>query len=347
MCRNLLFAFSMMCAAAALSDVPTTATYPRTPRDAIVDVYHGTRVADPYRWLEQLDSPATAEWVKAQNQLSQPRLEALPQRPWLKRRLTALWNYERFEVPVKAGPHYFFRRNDGTQNQSVLYVTERLGTNGRVLFDPNTVSPDATIALADFTPSPDGRVLAYALSDGGTDWQTWKFRRSDDGQDLDDTIGRTKFWGVSWARDGSGVYYSRYPARADGKGDDAGRPDVYFHKLGEPQSSDRLVYAVRNHPTRVPQGDGHRRRPLPDPHLVRWKPGERRRYPRARTPRCEANAAVLRLGRALLLRRLAKAMSFTFTPPTPRRAARVIAVNAKQPDAGRLAHRDPASRHGY
>ena len=236
---------------------PAAASYPNATRGDVVDNYHGTQVADPYRWLEQLDSDATQQWVKAENAVSLPRLESLPARPWLKQRLTALWNYERFNVPTKAGKHYYFTRNDGTQNQSVLYVSEDLQSSGKVLFDPNTASKDATISLADYTPSPDGNVVAYALSDGGTDWEIFKFRRADTGTDLADTIVRTKFFGVSWARDGSGVYYSKYPARpgapGDTKGDDAGRPDVYFHELGEPQDRDRLVYVVKDSPTYTPQ----------------------------------------------------------------------------------------------
>jgi prolyl oligopeptidase len=228
--------------------------YPDTARGDVVDDYHGTKVADPYRWLEQLDSEETKQWVAAQNKVTQPILEKLPNRAWLKERLTALWSYERFGIAQKAGSNYFFTRNDGRQNQSVLYVTSDLASLGKPLFDPNTAADDATIALAEFTPSPKGDIVAYAISDGGTDWQIWNFRRAADGKDVDGGLRRTKFWGVSWARDGSGVYYSQYPARADGRGDDAGRPDIYFHKLGDPQEKDRLVYKVSNHPTRVPQG---------------------------------------------------------------------------------------------
>ena len=242
----------LACVPALATDATAKLAYPEAPRGESADDYHGTQVADPYRALEQLDAPRTQQWVRAQNALAQPRLEAIAHRPWLKRRLTELWNYERYELPQKAGTHYFYRRNDGRQNQSVLYVTDSPGSNGRVLFDPNTVRADATVALAEFDPSPDGSVVAYALSDGGTDWQAWRFRRSQDGVDLKDELRNTKFWGVSWARDGSGVYYSRYPVRADGKPDDAGRPAVYFHVLGKPQDSDRLIYAVRNHATRIP-----------------------------------------------------------------------------------------------
>ena len=247
---------------AGLPATPSTQlVYPVTTRVNVTDDYNGKKVDDPYRWLEDLNSQATKDWVAAQNRVSQPRLEALPERAWVKQKLTQLWSYERFSTPVKEGGRYFFLRNDGQQNQSVLFVADSLDSPARVLFDPNTVRADATVALADFTPSPKGDVVAYATSDGGTDWQIWKFRRVSDSTDTPDELRFTKFWGVSWARDGSGVYYSRYPALPDGKGDDAGRPAVYFHKMGEPQESDRLVYAVTEHATRVPSArvteDGH------------------------------------------------------------------------------------------
>lgn len=230
----------------------TPPVYPITAQIGVTETYGTTKVQDPYRWLENLDSPEVRQWVEAQNRLSQPRLEAIPARTWVKNRLTELWNYERFDVPVKEGGRYFYLHNDGKQNQSVLFVSDDLSSPGRVLFDPNTVRQDATVSLSDFTPSPQGDLVAYALSDGGTDWETWHFRRVQDGTDTSDVLRYTKFWGVSWARDGSGVYYSRYPSLANGKGDDTARPAVYFHKLGEPQDNDRLVYAVTNHPTRVP-----------------------------------------------------------------------------------------------
>ncbi len=237
------------------------AIYPLTVRTDTTDNYFGTKVADPYRWLENLDSPQVREWVTKENALSQPLLAALPQRPWLKRRLGELWNYERFDVPVRRGDHYFYLHNDGTQNQNVLFVTGRIDAPGRVLLDPNAESADATVALVQFTPSEQGELVAYALSDGGSDWQVWHFRRVSDGSDLGDTLRFTKYWGVSWARDGSGVYYSRYPVTAAGSGDDAGRPAVYFHRLGTQQDGDTLVYQVTNHPTHVPSAavseDGH------------------------------------------------------------------------------------------
>jgi prolyl oligopeptidase len=235
--------------------------YPVTARVEVSDSYFGTRVPDPYRWLENLDSPEVRAWVTAQNALTQPGLAALPQRPWLKARLTQLWNYERYDVPVKRGGRYFYLHNDGRQNQSVLRVADRVDGPGRLLFDPNTAREDATVALIDFTPDVRGDLVAYAVSDGGTDWQLWRFKRVADGADLADTLRFTKFFGLSWARDDSGVYYSRYPALPDGRGDDSARPAVYFHRLGTPQDHDRLVYEVTNHPTHIPWGkvteDGH------------------------------------------------------------------------------------------
>jgi prolyl oligopeptidase len=244
--------------AVGLAPVPATPmVYPITARVNVTDKYNGVVVEDPYRWLEDLDSDATRHWVEAQNQVSKPRLEAIPHRPWLKARLTALWNYERFAVPVRRGGEkgrYFFLHNDGKQNQNVLFVSDSVDSPGRVLFDPNSVRDDATVSLSEFTPNRQGTVVAYALSDGGTDWQIWKFRRAADGHDLADTLRFTKFWGVSWAHDGSGVYYDRYPVLPNGKGNDAGRPAVYFHRLGESQDQDALIYEVTDHPTRIPAG---------------------------------------------------------------------------------------------
>jgi len=240
-----------------VASAPTVASapiYPITARVGVSDDFFGTHVEDPYRWLEDLGSPAVEQWVAAQNALSRPWLEALPQRAWLKTRLTQLWNYERYDVPVKRGAHYFYLHNDGTQNQSVLYVSEQLDAPGRVLFDPNTVRADATVALSAFTPDEQGSVVAYATSDGGTDWQVWHFRRVSDGADLPDVVRFTKFWGVSWARDGSGIYYSRYPTLTGGRGDDSARPAIYFHTLGSAQDEDRLVYEVTDSPTRIPVG---------------------------------------------------------------------------------------------
>ncbi len=232
--------------------------YPAAARGDVVDTYHDVKVPDPYRWFEDPDAQATKDWVTAENAISQPFLERLPQRAWLGNRLKQLWTYERFGVPERQAGRYFFLRNDGTQDQSVLYVADALDAPPRVLVDPNGKREDATIALSQWHPSPDGKMLAYALSDGGTDWNIWHFRRVDDGTDLPNVLKFSKFWAVAWAHDSSGVYYSRYPLKAGQKadeaerGDDSGRPDVYFHKLTDAQSADSLVFRVTDHPTRVP-----------------------------------------------------------------------------------------------
>jgi len=237
-----------------------TFQYPAAARGDVVDNYSGVSVADPYRWFEDPGARATREWVSAENALSQPYLEKLPQRAWLGERLKQLWTYERFGVPQREGGRYFYMRNDGTQDQSVLYVADALNAAPRVLVDPNGKRDDATIALSQWVPSPDGNLLAYALSDGGTDWNTWHFRRVADGTDLPVILKFSKFYAVSWTRDSSGVFYSRYPLKAGQtaedaeRGDDGGRPDVYFHKIVDTQSADRLVYKVTDHPTRVPSG---------------------------------------------------------------------------------------------
>ena len=237
---------------------PAKFQYPAAARGDVVDVYHDVRVADPYRWFEDLDSQATKDWVAAENAVSQPYLERLPQRAWLGNRLKELWTYERFGVPQSEAGRYFFLRNDGKQDQSVLYVADSLDAPPRVLVDPNVSREDATIAISQWQASPDGKVLAYALSDGGSDWNIWHFRRVADATELPVALKFSKFWAVAWAHDSSGVYYSRYPlkpgqsAEQAQRGDDTGRPDVYFHKLDEPQSADRLVFQVTDHPTHVP-----------------------------------------------------------------------------------------------
>lgn len=229
-----------------------TQKYPPAARSSHVDVYHGVRVADPYRWMERLERSRTKNWVEAQNRLSQPYLESIPERAWIKERLTELWNYQRNGVPIQEGGRYFWTRNAGLQDQSVLEVADTLQSAPRLLLDPNALSGDATIALADFRPSPDGRHVAYALSDGGTDWKSWRVRNVETAQDLPEVLGFIKFTEVSWDRDSSGFYYSRYPADREGRGDDSKQVAIYHHRLGEQQSRDKLVYAVRDHATRNP-----------------------------------------------------------------------------------------------
>jgi prolyl oligopeptidase len=233
-------------------DAQPALAYPAAARDSQVDDYYGTRVADPYRWFEQAGDPKVREWITAENALAQPYLEGIPARETIKKRMTELWNYERYDLPVRRGAHYFYSRNDGLQNQSVLYVADSLQGQPRVLLDPNTLSKDATIALAEIVPSPDGKVLAYSLSDGGTDWRTWHFRDVATGTDLPDVLRFVKFSLVYWTGDSRMVYYTRYPLRADGSGDDTKQREVYWHKLGTAQDGDERVFKVVDHPTRNP-----------------------------------------------------------------------------------------------
>ena len=228
--------------------------YPKTARGAHTDHYHGVDVPDPYRWFEDEDAPETKRWVEQQNAVAQPYLEAIPERNSIKQRLTTLWDYERFGAPNKEGGKYFYYRNDGLQDQSVLQVADSLDSEGRVLIDPNTFSEDATIALMGYEVSPDGAKIAYAVSDGGTDWRIWRVRDVDSGEDSSDELRDIKFYNVSWSRDSEGFYYSRYPKGTDGKGDDQKTVSIYYHKLGEPQSDDVLVYSIDDHPTRNPWG---------------------------------------------------------------------------------------------
>jgi prolyl oligopeptidase len=215
-------------------------TYPDSRRTDQVDDYHGEKVADPYRWLEALDSAETKAWIEAQNKVTFGYLEKIPQRAQYKERLTQLWNYERFGLPVKSGNRYFYTRNDGLQNQSVLYVADSLDGTPRVLLDPNTVLADGTAALAAWRPSEDGKLLAYGLQEAGSDWEQWKVRDVATGKDLQEQIKGVKWAALSWAKDGSGFYYSRY----DGGVNFFSK--LFFHKLGRPQSEDTLIYENRD-----------------------------------------------------------------------------------------------------
>jgi prolyl oligopeptidase len=217
--------------------------YPVARKSDQVDDYHGVKVADPYRWLEDLDSDETRSWVEAENKLSFGFLAAIPARSTLKDRLTKVWNYEKYGVPFKEGNRYFYLRNSGLQNQSVLYTVTSLDAPPQVVLDPNTLSTDGTVAVSGMQVSDDGKLLAYSLSSSGSDWQEWKVRDVQTGKDLSDDLKWVKFSGVSWTRDGKGFFYSRYD---EPKGDSLKATNyfqkVYFHKLGSAQSEDVLVY---------------------------------------------------------------------------------------------------------
>jgi prolyl oligopeptidase len=224
-------------------------SYPPAKKGDVVDTYHGVQVADPFRWLEDPDSPETRAWIDAENKVTFGFLDQIPQRDKIRERLTKLWDYERFGTPMKMGGQYFYLRNDGLQNQSVLFVTKSAAEPGKVLIDPNTFSSDGTVALAATAVTEDGKYIAYAKSDGGSDWQTWYVRDIATGQDLPDTIEWSKFSGASWLKDGSGFFYGRFDAPPDGNKLQSVNEfnKVYFHKLGTPQSADPLVYERKDH----------------------------------------------------------------------------------------------------
>ncbi len=208
--------------------------YPITPQTNLVETLHGVRVADPYRWLEDENAPATKAWVEAENKVTFAYLAGIPEREAIKRRLTQLWNYERYGVPVKQGGRYFFSKNDGLQNQSVLYVAESLEATPRLLLDPNTLSADGTVALSGTAISDDGKLLAYGVAVAGSDWQEWRVRDVGTGRDLPDTIKWVKFSGASWTKDGRGFFYSRYdePKEEQRLTKVNYFQKLYFHKLG-------------------------------------------------------------------------------------------------------------------
>ncbi len=235
----------------AVSDSPqvssspnTMFTYPKTALDDVVDNYHGTQVKDPYRWLENTESPETQQWIAAQNEITRRYLDSLPDRPQFVKRLTELWNYERFGLPVHHGKTYFYTHNNGLQNQSVLYKSNGLNEERVVLIDPNTLSTDGTVAMSSWQPTLDGTLVAYALADGGSDWRTWKVRDVATGKDLPDEIKWVKFSEVAWLPDGSGFFYGRYAEPKPGEELSGTNyfQQVYFHKLGDAQANDQLIY---------------------------------------------------------------------------------------------------------
>lgn len=224
--------------------VTATLQYPNTRVSDQQDTYHGVVVPDPYRWLEDTDSEETAAWVKAQNAVTFDWLKQCPDRERIQERLTELWNYERYGLPRKRGQHYFYTRNDGLQNQSVLYLAEGLQGQPRELLDPNQLSEDGTVALAGWAPSDDGQLLAYGLASAGSDWREWRVLDVATGEPLEDQLRWIKFSGISWLPSGAGFFYSRYDEPKEGEKFSGVNyyQKLYFHRIGDPQTQDRLVY---------------------------------------------------------------------------------------------------------
>lgn len=249
----------------AMTIAPQPFTYPTSTQVNQVDNYHGTQVVDPYRWLENPDSPESRAWIEAQNKLTMGFLAGIPARDRLRDRLTKLWNYEKYGIPFKQGgeqndepkdnpkndstQRYFYFKNDGLQNQSVLYTLRALTDQPTVLLDPNTLSADGTVALSGLSVSQNGKLLAYGLSTSGSDWQTWKVRDVETGKDLPDQINWVKFSGASWSHDHTGFFYSRYdePNSKTQLEDVNYFQKLYYHRLGTSQSEDVLIYDRPDH----------------------------------------------------------------------------------------------------
>ncbi|NET24555.1 prolyl oligopeptidase family protein [Okeania sp. SIO1I7] len=218
-------------------------TYPITHKTDIVENYHGVEVADPYRWLEDPNSEETQEWVKAQNKITFNYLEEISERENIKKRLTKIWDYEKYSVPFKEGDRYFYYKNDGLQNQSILYTLPTLDAEPKVLIDPNKFSEDGTVALSGIAISKDGKLIAYGISNSGSDWQEWRIKNIETGEDLPDVLQWIKFNVPAWKNDNQGLFYSRYEQPQGGELEETNYlQKVYYHRLGTPQSDDVLIY---------------------------------------------------------------------------------------------------------
>jgi prolyl oligopeptidase len=216
--------------------------YPQTPQTNHVDYYHEVAVSDPYRWLEDIESPQVKKWIEEQNKITFSFLSNIPEREKIKQRMTQLWNYERFGVPFKKGGRYFYSRNDGLQNQNVIYTVEKLDGEPRVLIDPNLFSKDGRVALSGLSITENGKLAAYGIAVAGSDWQEWRVRNIDSGEDLPDKIEWVKFSSAAWTTDGKGFFYSRFD-KPDAKLTQVNYyHKLYYHRIGTSQNEDKLIY---------------------------------------------------------------------------------------------------------
>lgn len=240
------------------SPVEHKMSYPVAKKVPVADDYHGVKISDPYRWLEDTNSSETAAWVEAENKVTQAYLSQIPEREKIRARLTQLYDFERYPAQAleqyggafKAGGKYFLFRNNGLQNQDVLYILDTPDSSPRVLLDPNTLRADGTAALSGLTATHDGSRLAYAVAQAGSDWSEWRVRDVKTGKDLPDLIRWTKFADAAWTPDGKAFYYQRFPEPSDKAAlTEANKfAKVYLHRIGEPQASDKLVYERPDHP---------------------------------------------------------------------------------------------------
>ena len=215
--RTLAAALWLVILSACRNDSLPRVAYPATSKGDVVEDYFGTKVADPYRWMEDLDSKQVADWVAAENQVTFDYLGKLPMREHFQKRITELWDYPKVSVPVRAGGRYFYTKNSGLQRQSPIYMRSSLTAPATLVLDPNVLSPNGSLSLAQWEPSHDGRLLAYGVSEGGADWRTLHVRDIDSGRDLPDEVRWMRFSGISWTNDNKGFYYSRFPEPPPGK----------------------------------------------------------------------------------------------------------------------------------
>ncbi|HEY1755458.1 MAG TPA: prolyl oligopeptidase family serine peptidase [Bryobacteraceae bacterium] len=225
--------------------------YPNTAKDDIVNDYFGTKVPAPYQWMEDLDSKQVTDWIAEENKVTFDYLAKLPLRDHFQKRITELWDYPKVSIPVREGGRYFYAKNSGLQRQSPIYMRATLSGPVTLVLDPNVLSPDGSISVAQWAPSRDGKLLAYGLSEGGADWRTLHVRDVDSGKDLSDEVRWMRFSGISWTNDNKGFFYSRYPEPPKGKALESALSGqaVYYHRIGTPQSQDRLVYERKDLPT--------------------------------------------------------------------------------------------------
>ena len=225
--------------------------YPPAKKGDVVDDYHGTKVPDPYRWMEDLDSPDVAAWVAAQNELTNRYLANLPARGYFKERISVLWDYPKTTIPAIEAGTLFYRQNSGLQKQAPIFTRASIDAKPQLLIDPNTLWPDGATSLSTYAPSPDARYLAYTTAEGGADWQTVHVKDLASGKDMPDAVQWMRFSGLSWTKDAKGFFYSRYPEPPKGKVLQAALSGqtLYYHRLGTAQSEDRLIYDRKDLPT--------------------------------------------------------------------------------------------------
>jgi prolyl oligopeptidase len=224
--------------------------YPPTRRDNTFDDYFGTKVPAPYQWMENQNSKQVESWVEEENKITFAYLDRIPIRPWFNRRITKVWNYEKVGVPRRYSGMLFYTMNSGLQNQSPVYMQKSLGGKAELILDPNKLSHDGSIALLNYEPSPDGKYFCYGLSQGGSDWMELHIRDLTTSKDLADTVRWVKFSGISWTNDSRGFFYSRFPEPQKGEAltAEAVGQQLCYHKLGTPQSEDKLFYDLKDYP---------------------------------------------------------------------------------------------------